>query len=200
MPPTSEQLAAGRFDCLRTARLLLRHWAETDLEPFAALNADPAVMKHFPAVQDQAASDAAVDRLEAHLSEHGWGLWAVQRLDTGAFIGFTGLAEVPEDLPPYPAVEVGWRLAHAHWGQGFAPEAARAALAVAFDRLGLGEVVSFTTVLNANSRRVMSKIGLRHDPSRDFDHPRAAGWHGQRHVLYAVTAEQFTSAQIPSGR
>ncbi|GAA4353913.1 GNAT family N-acetyltransferase [Angustibacter luteus] len=176
-----------RFDEIRTDRLLLRHWRDADREPYAALNADPEVMRHFPNALDLAASDAMLDRLEAQLVAHGWGLWAVERLDTGDFIGFTGLNPTP-DLLPSPCVEVGWRLAHPHWGQGFAPEAARAALEVAFDGLGLDEVVSFTTTRNASSRRVMTKLGLTHRPERDFDHPRTPGWEGQRHVLYAIDA------------
>jgi RimJ/RimL family protein N-acetyltransferase len=180
----------ARFDELRTERLLLRHWAEADREPFAVLNSDPEVMRYFPAPLDRAASDAFVDRLEQSMTERGWGLWALERLDTGELIGFTGLHPAV-DLPPSPAVEVGWRLASAHWGQGFAPEAARAALAVAFAGLGLDEVVSFTTTGNAPSRRVMRKLGLTHRPARDFDHPRTPGWAGQRHVLYAIDRAQW---------
>jgi len=192
--------APPRFDELRTERLLLRHWTDADRAPFAALNADPEVMRHFPAPLDRAASDAFVDRMESHLVEHGWGLWALERLDTGEHIGFTGLLPAV-DLPVSPAVEVGWRLARPHWGQGLAPEAARAALGVAFDGLGLAEVVSFTTTRNAPSRRVMTKLGLRHDPARDFDHPRTPGWSGQRHVLYAITADEWRDGarEAPQG-
>lgn len=174
----------GRWDEVRTARLLMRHWRDSDREPFAAMNADPVVMRHFPAPLDRAASDALVDRAQAGLTERGWGLWAVEAF--GEFIGFVGLHPVPDDMPCHPCIEVGWRLAARHWGRGYAPEAARAALDVAFDGIGLDEVVSFTTELNAPSRRVMAKIGMSHDPARDFDHPRQAGWHGQRHVLYAI--------------
>jgi len=180
-----------RFDELRTERLLLRRWREDDRADFAALNADPVVMEHFPSVQDRATSDASVDRFDAQLAGCGWGLWAVERLDTGEFIGFTGLNQLSEDMPPAPGVEVGWRLAYAHWGHGFAPEAATAALEVAFDSLGLDEVVSFTSTANVRSRRVMTKLGLHHDPARDFDHPRTPGWSGQRHVLYAIGAQEW---------
>jgi RimJ/RimL family protein N-acetyltransferase len=182
---------ARRFDELRTERLVLRRWRADDRDAFAALNADPVVMEHFPAVQDRATSDASVDRFERQLAEHGWGLWAVERRDTGEFIGFTGLNPLTDDMPPAPGVEIGWRLAYPHWGHGFAPEAAAAALGVAFDGLGLGEVVSFTTTANVRSRRVMTKLGLRHDPARDFDHPRTPGWSGQRHVLYAISEKEW---------
>ena len=183
---------------LRTDRLLLRQWREDDREPFAALNGDPAVMEHFPAPMDRAASDALLDRLRGDLAGRGWGLWAVEVLDGGAFAGFVGLAPVGDDLPPAPGVEVGWRLAHEHWGRGYAPEAAARAVRFAFEELALPEVVSFTTVRNARSRRVMSKIGLAHDPARDFDHPRTPGWSGQRHVVYAVTREVWAGLARPS--
>jgi RimJ/RimL family protein N-acetyltransferase len=174
---------------LRTQRLLLRGWRESDKVPYAALNADSEVMRHFPSALSRDQSDDMVDRMQAGLEERGWGLWAAQRLDTSALIGFIGLA-----MPTWhvdrvtPCVEIGWRLARAQWGQGFAPEGAAAVLAHAFERLDPpnDEVVSFTTTGNVQSQRVMQKIGLRHDPARDFDHPMTPGWHGQRHVLYCI--------------
>lgn len=178
------------FVTLRTERLLLRQWRPDDRDAWAALNADPRVMAHFPAVQDRSASDAFADRAEGLLAERGWGWWAVEVLGGPPFVGVTGLGPVPDDIPVRSAsgavVEVGWRLAHAHWGRGYAPEAARAALAFAFGELGLAEVVSFTSEHNVNSRRVMTKIGMRHDPAGDFDHPRFPDWEGRRHVLYRV--------------
>lgn len=172
-------------DDLRTARLILRQWRDEDREPFAALNADPVVMRYFPAPLDRTASDTFLDRQSRLIDERGWGLWALEA--AGAFIGFVGLQPAHDDLPCYPAVEVGWRLAASSWGNGYAPEAARAALDHAWQHLSLDEVVSFTTERNAPSRRVMEKIGMRHQPERDFDHPRVAGWVGQRHVLYAIS-------------
>lgn len=172
-------------DELRTARLVLRQWRDEDREPFAALNADPVVMRYFPEPLPRAASDALVDRHSRLIAERGWGWWALEA--AGSFIGFVGLQPVGGDLPCHPAVEIGWRLAASSWGNGYAPEAARAVLDVAWQRLGLDEVVSFTTERNAPSRRVMEKIGMRHQPERDFDHPRVAGWVGQRHVLYAIS-------------
>jgi RimJ/RimL family protein N-acetyltransferase len=183
----------ARLDELRTDRLLLRHWRESDREPFAALNADPAVMRYFPATRDRAASDAFIDRRQAQLERDGWGLWATELLATGELIGFVGLNAVAVgELPPGPCTEVGWRLAAHTWGHGYAPEAGRAALDVAFAQLRLPEVVSFTTRANAPSRRVMEKLGLRHDPSRDFRHPALPDRDGHPHVLYAVTAEQWS--------
>jgi RimJ/RimL family protein N-acetyltransferase len=180
---------------LRTQRLLLRQWQDGDLEPFAALNADPQVMEFFPDVLDRATSDVFVARQRALLRERGWGLWAVEVLDSGAFAGFVGLAAVPPELPASGGVEVGWRLAHSCWGQGYAPEAARAVVAHGFDVLGLDEIVSFTTERNVRSRRVMEKVGLTHDPSRDFVHPRTPGWWGAPHVLYAASRSRWEARQ-----
>lgn len=169
---------------LRTERLILRAWTDADLEPFAAMNADPAVMEHFPAALDRAGSDATAARIRAHFERHGYGLWAVEVQGGAPFIGFTGLQVTPfrEEW-----IEIGWRLARAHWGRGYATEAARAALAFAFDALGLAEVVSMTVPANARSRSVMEKLGLRRDPADDFDHPRIPeGSPLRRHVLYRI--------------
>lgn len=170
---------------LRTERLVLRQWRDDDRDAWAAMNADPEVMRHFPATLTRAESDHWADRNAAHLDEHGWGLWAVEVIDGPPFIGFTGLLAPGFAVPGRPdgRVEVGWRLAAEHWGRGYAPEAAHAALRVAWEDLALDEVVSFTAVANANSRRVMDKIGLTYE--REFDHPKLPAGHPlQRHVLY----------------
>ncbi|MGD9705874.1 MAG: GNAT family N-acetyltransferase [Acidimicrobiia bacterium] len=176
---------------LRTERLLLRRWNDVDRIAFAALNADPAVMEHFPSTLGVEQSDAFVDRIEATFDERGYGLWAVEVPGQVAFAGFVGLW--PATFPAHftPAVEVGWRFAVAHWGQGYAPEGAAAALDYGFDVAGLDEVVSMTTVGNTKSRRVMEKLGMHRDPADDFDHPNTPGWHGQRHVLYRLSAEEW---------
>ena len=172
---------------IETERLLLRQWRHEDREPFARLNADPEVMEFFPAPLSRAESDAAADGNERQIEEHGWGLWAVEVVATGEFIGFTGLWQVPDDYPFVPAVEVGWRLARSNWGQGFATEAALAAVEFGFRDLRLDEIVSMTSVGNLRSRRVMEKLGLTHDPADDFDHPRIPEGHPlRRHVLYRV--------------
>lgn len=172
------------FDRVETARLVLRRWTDADREPFAAMNADAEVMRYFPAPMSRAESDAFVDRIEAGFDRLGFGLWALERRDDGAFLGFTGLAVVRPDLPFAPATEVGWRLAQSAWGQGFATEAARAALRVGFES-GHAEIVSFTADINAPSRRVMERLGMRRDPADDFDHPALPdGSPLRRHVLY----------------
>jgi RimJ/RimL family protein N-acetyltransferase len=165
---------------LRTERLLLRQWRDEDREPFAALNADPVVMEYFPSTKSRQESDAFVDFNIATIDERGWGLWAVEA--NGAFIGFVGLNE-----PSFrPGVEIGWRLARAAWGHGYATEAARAVLHFAFHELGLDEVISFTTVENRRSRRVMERIGMTYDPDGDFDHPNVAVERVRPHVLYRL--------------
>jgi RimJ/RimL family protein N-acetyltransferase len=172
---------------LRTARLVLRPWRKADLEPFAALNANAAVMRYFPAVLTRAQSDAFADRVRSMFAEHGWGLWAVELPDVAPFIGFVGLIEQTFAAHFTPAVEVGWRLDPRWWGNGLAPEGAEAALAFGFEQLGLAEIVSMTVPANVASRRVMEKIGMIRDPRDDFDHPRvAAGDPLRRHVLYRL--------------
>src|SRR5262245_33252504 len=148
-------MAADADTVLRTPRLLLRRWRCADREPFAAMNADPRVMAHFPATLSRAGSDALAGAIEAELAERPFGLWAVEIPGVAPFAGFTGLHVPGFEAAFTPCVEIGWRLAFAHWGRGYATEAARAALAYAWDPLGLDEVVSFTTVDNAPSRAVM---------------------------------------------
>ena len=164
---------------LWTARLLLRRWREADRAPFAALNADPLVMEHFPAVLTRADSDALVERIEAHFDEHGYGLWAVEA--DGAFVGFTGLAWQAYEASFTPALEVGWRLARSAWGRGWATEAATAALAVGLEHVS--SVVSTTALTNERSQRVMQRLGMRRE--LEFDHPRVPEGSPLRpHVLY----------------
>ena len=177
---------------LRTPRLVLRHWRESDREPFAALNADPEVMEHFPAPLTREQSDGAVDRIEDHLRHKGFGLWAIEVVGGAPFIGFTGLVTVSFFAPFTPAVEVGWRLARAHWGYGYATEAATEALRFAFEEARLREIVSFTVPGNVRSRRVMERLGMHRNPADDFDNPRIPqGDTLRRHVLYRLTAEEW---------
>lgn len=171
---------------LRTDRLILRPWREEDLGPFADLNADTEVMRHFPATMDRAASDAFAGRIRAHFDDTGWGLWAVEVPGVAPYVGFIGLQPVGFDAHFTPAVEVGWRLARDWWNRGYATEGARAAVTFGFDELGLDEIVSMTIVANEPSRRVMAKLGMSRDPADDFDHPRLPDWQHSRHVLYRL--------------
>ena len=171
---------------METERLLLRPWQASDRRPFASLNADPTVMEHFPTPMDRQASDEFADRIESHIREHGWGLWAVEVKGGEPFVGFVGLWPVGFDLlRGRESIEVGWRLARQAWGRGFATEGANATLTVAWDELGLDDVVSFTARANTRSVAVMEKIGMTFE--RDFDHPALPEGHPLRpHVLYRI--------------
>ena len=164
---------------LRTDRVLLRRWRDADREPFAAMNADPVAMEHFPALLTRAQSDALVDRIEVHFDEHGYGLWALE-VD-GTFVGFTGLVWQTYEASFTPALEVGWRLARGAWGHGYATEAAVAALARGLQEVD--SVVSTTALSNVRSQRVMQRLGMRRE--LEFEHPRVPEGHPVRpHVLY----------------
>jgi RimJ/RimL family protein N-acetyltransferase len=179
-----------RFETIRTERLLMRRWLDSDREPFAALNADPETMRYFPATLDRPASDAFVDRIESRFEQHGYGLWALEVIETGEFIGFTGLNPMPDDVPGAGGAEVGWRLARQAWHRGYATEAARAALDVAFGGVGLKEIWSMTAVINDPSQAVMRRLGLN-EVAR-FDHPRIPVGHPLRpHVTYHVTSPRL---------
>ena len=175
---------------LRTERLLLRRWSHGDLEAFARLNADPVVMEHLNGTLNRQESDAFVDRIEAHFTERGYGLWALQIPGEADFIGYVGLSVPSFDAHFMPAVEIGWRLDRAHWGRGYATEAARASITDGFQRIGLADIVSFTVPANVRSIRVMERLGMRHDPADDFQHPRFPEGHRLRqHVLYRLSRD-----------
>ena len=176
---------------LHTDRLILRPWRESDLAPFAQLNADPEVMRFFPRALDRAASDAMAGRIGGQVDERGWGLWAVEVPSVAPFIGFIGLQPVPFEAPFGPAMEVGWRLARPFWGRGYAPEGARAALGHGFGDLGLSEIVSMTIPANLPSQRVMLKLGMTRNPADDFDHPKLPEWEHCRHILYRLSAAEW---------
>ena len=174
---------------LKTERLVLRDWRDDDLAPFAALNADPRVAEFLPAALTRAESDALADRIRASLGCHGFGLWAVEIQGGAPFIGLVGIS-VPLFAAAFtPCTEIGWRLAHAHWGHGYATEAARAALAYGFEQLGLEEIVAFTTADNVRSRAVMERLGMTRSAADDFEHPALASGDPLRpHVLYRIRA------------
>jgi RimJ/RimL family protein N-acetyltransferase len=174
-----------------TERLILRRWCRADREPFAQLNADLRVMEFMPRCLDRAESDALVDRIEAKMSDRGWGWWAVEIRSTQEFIGFVGLNIPAVELPFSPCVEVGWRLAFPHWGKGYASEAGREALRLGFEVLNLDEIVSFTAVPNGRSRRVMERLKMRQMPET-FLHPSLPPEHPlAEHYLYKLTRQEF---------
>lgn len=175
-------------DRFRTERLLLRRWTIDDRAPFAEMNADPEVMAFFPRPLKLAESDAFVDRIEEGFRNNGFGLWVVE-ID-GGFAGYTGLNRTSFVTPMGPHVEIGWRLARWAWGNGYASEAARHVLDVAFQEYGLSEVFSFTTRANIRSEAVMQRIGMERRCDLDFDHPNTPGWSGAGHIVYRVGANR----------
>jgi RimJ/RimL family protein N-acetyltransferase len=183
---------------LRTDRLLLRHWRESDLVPFAALNSDPAVMEFMAKPLDRAESDAMVARVRGHFARHGFGFWAVEAPGVAEFVGLVGLAIPAFEAHFTPCVEIGWRLAREHWGRGYATEAARAAIRSGFEQLGLEEIVSFTVPTNSRSRAVMERVGMTRSPADDFDHPKLPEGHRlQRHVLYRIRRDRAGKPMAP---
>jgi ribosomal-protein-alanine N-acetyltransferase len=170
-----------------TPRLQLRPWRDADLAPFAAMNADARVMEYLPSVLDRAASDAAAQKLRAHFDEYGFGKWVVETRDGAEWVGVVGLAWLNFAAPVTPAVEVGWRLAHQHWGKGYATEAARASLDFGFRDVNLARIVSFTVPDNERSWRVMMRLGMTYSPADCFDHPLLPKDSPlRRHVTYVM--------------
>ena len=183
---------------IETERLVLRQWREADRAPFAALNADPEVMAHFPTLLSRRESDAAVDRQVAAIAATGRGFLALERRADGAFLGFVGVQPTGPTLPFGGDPEIGWRLARHAWGQGYASEAAWAALADAFAR-GAARVVSFTATGNVRSQAVMARIGLERRPELDFDHPALPPGHRlERHVVWGLEAWRTRTASPPT--
>ena len=180
---------------IRTDRLRLRSWRDDDFEAYAALNADARVMEFYPGLVSRDESRVRFDAWQARIAERGYGFWPVEVIGGAPFVGMVGLSNPDFTAPFLPAVEIGWRLAADHWGRGYATESARAVLAFGFERLGLAEIVSFTTTANVRSRRVMEKLGMRRSPDEDFLHPLVAEGHPVRpHVLYRLRRDAFAPA------
>lgn len=184
---------------IQTKRLVLRPWREEDLEPFAQLNADPRVREYFPGLLSRQESDVSVKVMSEHIQKCGWGFWAASLAQTDEFIGFIGLEDVHFKAPfniHFPAVEIGWRLSHEYWGNGYATEGALACVKYGFETLKLPEIVSFTAVQNLRSIAVMEKIGMHHDLADDFDHPKLPEGHSlRRHVLYCIGSDEWKKTQ-----
>jgi RimJ/RimL family protein N-acetyltransferase len=178
---------------VRTERLDLRHWYNSDRQPFARLNADARVMEFMPSVLAEQESSSLVDRIEAHFQRHGFGLYAAEIRSARRFIGYIGLSVPVFQAALTPCVEIGWRLAREYWGQGLATEGAREVVRYAFEELNLQELVSFTVPANARSLAVMKKIGMTYDPKDDFDHPGLPNGHSlRRHVLYRLSHSKWS--------
>ena len=186
----------GEIIVLTTQRLILRHWRESDRDPFAQMNADAEVMEYFPAPLARQESDAMIGRMKRHHQDYGFGLWAVEEAATHAFVGLIGLNMTKFQAHFTPAVEVGWRLAHPFWGKGYATEGARKVISYGFDVIGLTEIVSFTATSNQRSIAVMKRLGMTSQETDDFDHPHLPPGHVlQRHVLYRLNKKQVELSQ-----
>ena len=173
---------------LDTERLVLRRWQDSDLEPWAEMNADPRVREHLGELLTREQSDASVARFQAELDARGYGWLALEVRATGEFIGFAGLDDVDEEMP-FTGVEIGWRLARAAWGLGYATEAARAVLDFGFHTVGLPEILAVTTATNLRSQAVMRRIGMTRDPADDFDDPTVPEGLLRANVLYRIARE-----------
>jgi RimJ/RimL family protein N-acetyltransferase len=171
---------------LRTDRIDLRQWSGADRAAFAGLNADPEVMAHYPRPLTREESDQLMDRLAARIREQGFGLWAAERRSDGQLLGFVGLQHVPFEEHYTPAIELGWRLRRDAWGFGYATEAARACADFAFAELGVAELFAMARTANEPSRRVMSRLGMTHDPADDFRYPPAGQPGSLDYVLYRL--------------
>jgi 3-dehydroquinate dehydratase/shikimate dehydrogenase len=181
---------------IKTKRLLLRAWKDNDIESFAAMNADKKVMEYFPKVLTREESYSLFKKISTHIQKMGWGFWAVEVPGISNFIGFIGLSPVSFTAHFTPAVEIGWRLGLAYWGKGYATEGALASLEYGFKKLHLPEIVSFTAKQNAKSIAVMKRIGMHHNPSDDFNHPKLMkGNPLLRHVLYRFSKKEWEASR-----
>lgn len=163
---------------IRTERLRLRNWRESDKDAFALLNAAPEVTQDLGGPLDRAQSDAKFERYVMAFARHGFCRWALEDL-SGQFLGYAGVMPSRPDHPLGPHADIGWRLVHAAWGHGYATEAAKASLRDAFERTGLKEVLAYTSVDNVRSRAVIQRLKLQRAASLDYSEPLGAGmWHG----------------------
>lgn len=182
---------------ITTPRLILREWSEADLEPFAAMNADPRVMEHFPGVNTFEESQKEYQRVLVGFQKHNYSWWVASQKGEDNFMGFIGLRHIDFKAAFTPAVEVAWRLAYPYWGHGYATEGALASLHYGFETLNLPSIISITAQVNLRSQAVMKRIGLHHIPAFDFDHPKLPKEHRlSRHVFYKITREQWKQGQV----
>ncbi len=172
---------------LETKRLILRDWKDSDRAPYAALNADPKVMKYMPGVLSEQETDELIARIRQSFEENGYGRFAVTLKDSGEFIGSIGLMKTNFDAPFTPAVEIGWRIAHPYWNKGYATEGALAVVMNAFEELDIPEIIAFAPKENAASQRVMDKLGMAYERGGNFMHPGLPPDHKLAlHVLYRL--------------
>ena len=176
---------------LESTRLRLRNWHDEDLDPLARLCADPEVMRYNPALWSRDECAALMVRSRLHLLRNGFGLWALERKDNGAFIGYCGLVW-SASLLPNPAVELRWALACEHWGQGLAHEAAETVLKCAFGTLGLDEVLAWASRINEPGRQLLEGLGMRPERTTAFGHPDVSPEHPlHAQLLYRLRRDDW---------
>ena len=181
---------------LETERLILRQWVESDYSLFALMNSDPEVMKFYPSILTGTESNTFAKKVKALIEKRGWGFWAVELKRKKLFVGFVGLHKPEVELPFNPCVEIGWRVSKEQWGNGYATEAALAALTFAFETLSLNEVVSFTTLENIRSQAVMERLNMV-NTGKNFEHPSIEiGNPLREHVLYKITNSQWVNKSV----
>ncbi len=187
-------MTAVKFTELTTGRLLLRQWRDSDLDTWAAMNADPQVREFWPDLLSREQAAANLEYFRSELASRGWGWWAVEVAASGEFIGMAGLDRVDEDAP-VTGVEAGWRLARTAWGRGYATEAAREVLTYGFRVLQLPEILAISVAGNERSRAVMRRLGMTHDPAEDFDDASMPPGPLRHSVVHRITAESFAMGQ-----
>lgn len=196
VPPLVLRTFAAPLE-LRTPRVLLRQWKDSDTDAWALMNADTEVRRYFPSVLSRTEAEGEADRIRASIAQRGWGMWALEVPGVHPFAGFVGLNLPGYEAPWMPAVEIGWRLAPAAWHQGYATEGAAAALHFAFTQLELPQVVAMSVPANTPSHRVMERIGMVRDTAADFDHPRVPdGSPLKRHILHRITQGQWATQGV----
>lgn len=173
---------------IETERLLLRAWRDDDLDPFAAMGADPEVMRHLGGVSDRQAARDMIARQQSVEAAQGHCFWAIERRDDASFIGFCGLRVGGHGgTPVTDELEIGWRLARDAWARGYAREAAQACIEWGWDRTDRARITAWTVPANDASWGLMIRLGMTHRPELDFDHPTFASTHPLcHHLVYAI--------------
>ncbi len=179
-----------------TKRLILRNWIDTDIPEFIKMNQDPKVMEFFPGPYSPEETIQSINNFKRSIEGHGYGMFACELKEDGQFIGFVGLLYRDFEASFTPCVEIGWRIAHKHWGKGLAVEAAYKCLEIGFNEFDLDEIISFTASINQRSERVMQKLGMSRDHTNDFYHPKLEPKHPLAwHILYRLSKNDFIKSQ-----
>ncbi|HEX4693418.1 GNAT family N-acetyltransferase [Sphingomonas sp.] len=183
---------------IETERLILRGWLDSDVAPFHAMGNDADVMRFLGPPMSLAGAEEARARMDALLAKHGYCFWAIERKADGEFLGFCGIKPGPADTPIADEIEIGWRLRRDAWGQGYAREAAEAAIAWTWANTDAPEIAAITVTANANSWGLMERLGMARDPAGDFDHPAVPdGDPLKRHITYRMARPAISRPASP---